>query len=74
MPAARVGDGQPDQFLVLVEIDGGRFPRGADDDNTVGALLDMKIYERLGNARNRAAIVLHRRNDRDYGPGEHGAS
>jgi len=35
--AARVGDGQPDQFLVLVEIDGGRFPRGADDDNTVGA-------------------------------------
>ncbi len=71
--AARVGYGQPDQFLVFVDIDGGRFPRGPDDDDAVGTLLDVEIDERLEALEIEASVVLHRRNDRNQGPGEHRA-
>ena len=63
-----------DQLFVLVEVDGGRLSGRADNDDTVGALLNVEIDERLEALEIKAPVVLHGRDNRDDGPGDHVAS
>jgi hypothetical protein len=69
--AFRVLDRDPDQFLVLVEIDGRRFAGRADYDDAVGAFRNMPI-DQLAKARDvESPVLVHRRDDRNQASGNH---
>ena len=65
-------DRDMDQFLVLVEADGGRFAGGADDDDAVGALGDVPVDQGLEARDVETAVFEHRGDDRDQAAGDHG--
>jgi hypothetical protein len=70
--ALGVLDGDADQRLVLVEVDGRRLAGGADDDDAVGALGDVPVDEALEALEVERAVFLHRGNDRNQASGDHG--
>ena len=64
--------GTANQFAMLVHVDRGGFPRGADDYNGVGLLIDVKINQLAQAVKIEAAILVHGGDDGDNGSGNHG--
>ena len=58
-------DGHADDFLVLGHGDGGRFARGADDADAVGAFGDVPVNEFAQRGVVHAAVVKHGRDQRN---------
>ena len=50
---------------MLVDVDRGRFARGADDDDAVGAFGDVPVEKGLEAGNVERAVRLHGRDDRD---------
>ena len=69
--ALGVLDGDPDQLLVLVEINGRRLARGAHHHDAVGALGDVPVDQALEAREVEPSILQHRGNDRDQAAGNH---
>ena len=67
-------DRRLDQQAVLVEIDGGRFAGGADDDDAGRAVGDVEVDQLAERGKIERAALAHRRRDRDETTGQHGGS
>jgi len=50
---------------MLLDADGGRLARRADDDDARGAVLDLKVDQAPERREIERAALLHRRDDRD---------
>jgi hypothetical protein len=72
---ARMLDREPDQLLVLVDVDRRRLAGGAHHHDAVGALLDVPVDQPLERPRSRgvrpALPRLHRGDDGDQASGNH---
>ena len=55
-----------DQQMMLIEIDRRRFARGADDHDAVGAFGDMPVDQLAERVEIKAAVFVHRRDNRHH--------
>src|SRR6185312_2174049 len=56
-------DSSLDKFTVLVVVDSGRFSGSANDDDAVGAFLDVPIDKTAQRGEVQPAVLEHRRNN-----------
>jgi hypothetical protein len=68
---AREIDRRLDQEAVLVDIDGGRLTRRADDDDPRGPILDVEVDQLAQGGEVERSAGAHRCRDRDETAGQH---